>query len=63
MNTILANQLKLFKVEVDKLIDKRMKKDDAIFNVVREYIKQSKSILYEGNCYSDEWAKESKNGD
>lgn len=61
LNTILANQLKLFKVEVDKLIDKKdMKKDDAIFNVVREYIKQSKSILYEGNCYSDEWAKESK---
>lgn len=61
LNTILANQLKLFKIEVDKLIDKKdMKKDDAIFNVVREYIKQSKSILYEGNCYSDEWAKESK---
>ena len=58
LNTILANQLKLFKVEVDKLIDKKdMKKDDAIFNVVREYIKQSKSILYEGNCYSDEWAE------
>lgn len=61
INTIVANQLKQFKIEVDKLIDKKdMKKDDAIFNVVREYIKQSKSVLYEGNCYSEEWAKESK---
>ena len=30
---------------------KDMKKDDAIFNIVREYIKDSKNILFEGNCY------------
>src|SRR5690606_37005210 len=46
--------------EVDALIDKGMKKDDAIFNVLREYIKQSRNILFEGDGYSEEWEKEAK---
>jgi glutamine synthetase len=64
LNTIVAKQLKDFKVEVDKLIDsKGMKKDDAIFNVLREYIKVSKNILFEGDGYSEAWEKEaSKRG-
>jgi glutamine synthetase len=61
LNTIVAKQLIDFKAEVDKLIDeKSMKKDDAIFNVLREYIKTSKAILFEGNGYSEEWEKEAK---
>ena len=40
LNTILAKQLKDFKVEVDQLIENGMKKDDAIFNVLRETIKK-----------------------
>ena len=61
LNTIVAKQLKEFKVEVDKLIkNKDLKKDEAVFNVLREYIKSSKNILFEGNGYSDEWAKEAK---
>jgi glutamine synthetase len=37
---------KRFQKEVDALIEtKDMKKDDAIFNVLREYIKHSKKIL------------------
>jgi glutamine synthetase len=59
LNTIVAKQLKDFKAEVETLIEnKDMKKDDAIFNVLREYIKQSKKILFEGDGYSDAWQKE-----
>jgi glutamine synthetase len=59
LNTIVAKQLKDFKEEVDKLIDdKAFKKDEAIFNVLREYIKESKDILFEGNGYSKEWEEE-----
>jgi glutamine synthetase len=48
--------LKDFKIEVDALIEgKDMKKDDAIFNVLREYIKVSKKILFEGDGYSEAW--------
>ena len=54
LNTMVAKQLKDFKVEVDELIAKDMKKDDAIFNVLREYIKKSRNILFDGDGYSDE---------
>jgi len=61
LNTIVARQLKAFKEEVDRLIaGKSLKKDEAIFNVLREYIKDSKDILFEGNGYSEQWAKEAK---
>ncbi|RYJ42351.1 glutamine synthetase III [Flavobacterium beibuense] len=59
LNAIVAKQLKDFKKEVDALIAaKGMKKDDAIFNILREYIKETKNILFEGDGYSDEWEKE-----
>jgi len=61
LNTMVAQQLREFKEEVDALLsDKKMKKDDAIFNVLREYIKKSKNIRFEGDGYSDDWVKEAK---
>jgi len=61
LNAIVANQLKLFKKEVDTLINESsMKKDDAIFNVLREYIKESKNIRFEGDGYGAAWEKEAK---
>ena len=61
LNTIVAKQLKQFKKEVDSLIDaKNLKKDEAIFNVLREYIKESKKIRFEGDGYSESWEKEAK---
>ena len=61
LNTVVARQLKAFKEEVDRLIEeKALKKDEAIFNVLREYIKDSNDILFEGNGYSEEWAKEAR---
>jgi len=61
LNTIVAKQLIDFKAEADILIDKKgLKKDEAIFNVLREYIKTSKSILFEGNGYGEAWQKEAK---
>lgn len=59
LNTIVAAQLIEFKIEVDALIDKKgLKKDEAIFNVLREYIKSSKKIRFEGDGYSEAWEKE-----
>ncbi len=61
LNSIVAKQLIDFKKEVDELISKKdLKKDEAIFNVLREYIKTSKNVLFEGNGYSEEWQKEAK---
>ena len=61
LNAIVAKQLIDFKAEVDVLIkDKKMKKDDAIFNVLKEYIKDSKRIRFEGDGYGEAWEKEAK---
>jgi glutamine synthetase len=61
LNAIVAKQLIDFKAEVDALIkDKKLKKDEAIFNVLREYIKESKKIRFEGDGYGDAWAQEAK---
>lgn len=61
LNTIVAKQLRDFKKEVDTLIDKKsLKKDEAVFNVLREYIKTSKRIRFDGDGYSDTWEKEAK---
>ena len=59
LNTIIAKQLKDFKKEVDALIEtKSLKKDEAVFNVLREYIKASKKIRFEGDGYGEAWEKE-----
>lgn len=59
LNTIVAKQLTDFKKSVDALInDKKMKKDDAIFNILREYIQESKNIRFEGDGYGDAWQEE-----
>lgn len=61
LNTIVAKQLKEFKIEVDALIeDKSLKKDEAVFNILREYIKDSKAIRFEGDSYGEAWEKEAK---
>jgi glutamine synthetase len=61
LNTIVAQQLLDFRKDVDTLIEKKkLKKDDAIFNVLREYVKSSKSIRFEGDGYSEDWVVEAK---
>lgn len=58
LNTIVAKQLIDFKKEVDGLIEGGMKKEDAIFRVLRAYVKSSKAIRFEGDGYSKAWEEE-----
>ncbi len=58
LNAIMAETLKSFKTDVDGLIDKGEKKEVAIMQVIQKYIVESKSILFEGDGYSEEWQKE-----
>jgi glutamine synthetase len=60
LNTILADQLLKFKTEVDRLIAKKVRKNDAIFQVLKKYITSSKKVRFEGNSYSEEWVKEAE---
>lgn len=58
LNTIMANQLQLFKASVDKRIDAGEAKDEAILKELQILIKESKKIRFEGNGYGEEWVKE-----
>lgn len=60
LNAAMAGQLIEFKKDVDALIDDGVKKDEAIFQVLREYIIASKAIRFEGDNYSDGWVKEAE---
>lgn len=60
LNAAVAQQLSAFKKETDGLIDKGVKKDEAIFQVLRKYIIACKKIRFEGNGYSKEWQEEAK---
>ncbi len=60
LSLIVADQLTLLKKEVDTLIDKGTEKKLAIVNVLRKYTKESKAVRFEGDNYSEEWAKEAK---
>ena len=58
LNTAVAEQLIIFKTEVDALIEKGEPNISAIVQVLRKYIKECKPIRFDGNGYSEEWKEE-----
>jgi len=58
LNTIVANQLTEFKKELDARLEADEKKELAIVEILKDYYRHSKRILYQGNGYSDEWVQE-----
>lgn len=60
LNTIMASQLRIFKVNVDARIETGDSKDEAILKELQQMIKDSKKIRFEGNGYGDEWVKEAE---
>ncbi len=60
LNSILAAQLNSFSKEIADKTAEGMNKEQAIFDTLRSYIKESKPIRFDGNGYSDEWKEEAK---
>ena len=58
LNTIMAETLTQFKLDVDELIEKGEKKEIALMQTIQKYIVESKNILFEGDGYSAAWEKE-----
>ena len=58
LNLIVAEQLDHFYNAVNAHIEKGEEKRLAIVNVLRQYIKESKDIRFEGDGYSEEWVAE-----
>lgn len=60
LNAILADTLIKFKADVEELIGKGSKKEVAVMQVIQRYIVESKSVLFEGDGYSEAWEKEAE---
>ena len=58
LNSVLASQLLKFKTAVDALIEKNVKKDEAIFQILKGMIIETKPIRFNGDGYSEDWVKE-----
>ena len=54
----MAEQLTLFKADVDAKIEKGIKKEKAIYETIKQLIRSSKAVHFDGNGYSDEWKAE-----
>jgi len=60
LNLIVADQLDKFYQAVTKEIDKGTEKRLAVVEILRQYIKESKAVRFEGDGYSEEWVKEAE---
>ena len=60
LNTAMADELTHFKQAVDAKIEAGMKKEKAIYEVLKKMIKECKAIRFDGNGYSDEWKQEAE---
>ena len=58
LNAAVAEQLILFKEEVDRRIEKGEAKERVLFDVIKRYIVACKAIRFDGNGYSEEWKAE-----
>ena len=58
LNATVAEQLNLFREEVDALIAKGEAKERALFTVIKRYLKECRDIRFDGNGYSEEWQQE-----
>jgi glutamine synthetase len=60
LNLIVAEQLDHFFDAVSKDIEKGEEKRMAIVKVLRKYITESKSVIFGGDGYSDDWVNEAE---
>ncbi len=60
LNTIVADQLMMFKEQVDARVASGTPVMQAILDQTRETYRQSMNICFDGNGYSDSWKKEAK---
>ena len=58
LNAAVAEQLNIFREEVDALIAQGEAKERALFTVIKHYLKECRDIRFDGNGYSEEWQQE-----
>lgn len=58
LNSIVAQQLQEFRKTLNRKLGHGKKKEEAILEILSQYVKESKDIRFEGNGYSQEWEEE-----
>ena len=58
LNASMAHELTEFKRKVDARIEAGVRKEKAIYEVLKEMINACKDIFFDGNGYSEEWKAE-----
>lgn len=58
LNAAMANQLREFREGIDAKIASGSTQEKAIFDLLKQYIKESKAIRFDGNGYSEVWKVE-----
>lgn len=58
LNTAVAGQLRSFRKEVDKYLNKGYEKDECFYIILKETYKSCRKRVFNGNGYSQEWVKE-----
>ncbi|MCX6148838.1 MAG: glutamine synthetase III [Candidatus Kapabacteria bacterium] len=60
LNTMMADQLKQFKADVDELIETGVSIEGSITKVLQRYIVESENVIFNGNNYSEDWVQEAE---
>lgn len=60
LNTMMADQLKQFKADVDELIETGDSVEGSITKVLQRYIVESENVIFNGNNYSEDWVQEAE---
>ena len=60
LNSAVANQLKNFRTAVDALIAQGKDEKAAVVEELKNVLRDSRNILFEGNNYGDEWVVEAE---
>lgn len=60
LNAAVASTFKDCTQRLKEILKKKTNKDEAVMDLIRELVKETKNIRFSGNGYSDEWKKEAK---
>lgn len=60
LNAAVADQLNAFSDRIEQMVESDVPTQAALFEVIRDYIKQSKAIRFDGNGYGDQWKREAQ---
>lgn len=60
LNTAVADAFSLLSDRLEKKLQSSKNRDEAVLSLIKEVIKETKAIRFEGNGYSEEWKAEAK---